>query len=625
MIFIIGGLMMYKRENKKKVFVLGIDGMDPVITEQLIKEGKMPNFSYLKTTGSYSTLKTVVPTETVVVWSSFATGLNPGDHGIFDFIMRSPQDYLPYLSLNEVSTVMGKMKIKSRRKGKSFWSIFSKNNVPSYIYFCPNTFPPERVFGRMLSGMGVPDILGTMGKFTFYTTKPLSDEDKDTIGRVIHVEPNDNIIESKLYGPRVANGDLCTESSVPLKIFISPKKNSASFELQRSHFSLKEGGWSSWQKVSFKISPFKKVYGIARFYLKSVKPEFELYCSPINFDPQKPIFPISYPKSFSRQLAKKIGFYYTQGMPHDTWALTEDRLGEKAFLELTDEILRENENILNEELKRFKKGAFFFYFETLDMVQHMFWRYLDTKHVLYEKNSQYKDTIFKYYEKLDNILGNILKELDEDTILIVLSDHGFSNFRRSVHLNRWLLENGYLFFKEGAKESKEFFGEVDWSKTKAYALGFGGIYLNRIGREHYGIVSGDEAKSLKQAISTGLAKLKDTKTGEMVVKNVYTNEEIFQGSYIKDAPDLFVGFNKGFRASWQTALGGAPSVLIEDNRRKWSGDHLIDSSLVPGVIFINKKVELKEPSILDIVPTILDLFSIKKPKEMSGKILFKNE
>ncbi len=625
LILIIGGIMMHKSAINKKVIVLGIDAMDPRITERLFHEGKLPNFSYLKTIGNYSHLTTTVPAESAVAWTSFSTGLNPGSHGIFDFIMLDPATYLPYLSLNEISTVKGKVKIQIRRKGETFWNIFSRNRIPCFIYFCPNTFPPDKILGKMLSGMGVPDLYGTMGRFSFYTMKELTDEDKDSQGRIIHVESKNNIIDTEIYGPKLASGKSTTESIIPLRIAFAPNGENISLEFQGKSLTLKENSWSDWQTLSFKINSFRKVYGIAKFYLKSISPEFNLYLSAINFDPQRPPFPVSYPHNYSKKLAKKIGFYYTLGMPHDAWALTEGKIDEKVFLEQADAILDDKEKILKEELGKFKGGIFFFYFDTLDMVQHTFWRYLDSRHPLYEKDPLYQDTIFRYYEKIDRIIGDILKSIDKDTILIILSDHGFSSFRRAVHLNRWLLENGYLFLKEGKNESKEFFEDIDWSKTKAYALGFGGIYLNRIGREYYGIVNKSEAQVLKQAIIKGLKGFHDPENGEKIVNNVYAQEDAFEGPYADNAPDIFVGFNAGYRASWQTALGGVPNLLIEDNKRKWSGDHLIDPALVPGVIFINKKINLKNPSIIDIAPTLLFLFDINKPKDISGKSLFRDE
>ncbi len=612
---------MHKPASKKRVIILGIDAMDPNITEELMKEGRLPNFSYLMRTGSYAHLATTMPSESIVAWSSFSTGLNPGGHDIFDFIMRDPANYIPYLALNEISNYRGRTEIKIRRKGEAFWNILSRNKIPCFIYFCPNTFPPEAVCGRMLSGMGVPDITGTMGKFSFYTTKMLSDEDKDSRGRIIQVAADKDIIQTGLYGPKVFSHGSIAESKAPLKIRLKPNEGGIEIYLQKEHFFLKRDGWSDWQRVSFKIGPFRKAHGIVRFYLKSIEPDFELYATPINFDPQRPLFPISYPKDYSGKLAEKTGLYYTQGMPHDTWALTENRVDEKVFLEHADEIISERERILNAELKEFKGGLFFFYFDTLDTIQHMFWRYLDPRHPLYERDSLYRDTVFKYYEKIDRIIGNVLKGNDKDTTLIILSDHGFSSFRRAVDLNRWLLENRYLYLKEKATEGRELFGDVDWSRTKAYALGFGGIYLNKAGREYCGIVNESEVSQLKGEIIKGLKELRDPKTGETAVKNIYTGGEIFRGPYANDGPDLFVGFNAGFRASWQTALGGMAPVLIEDNPKKWSGDHLIDSSLVPGVIFINKKIDFRSPSITGIASSILGLFDIPKPDEMSEGLL----
>ncbi|MDD5506108.1 MAG: alkaline phosphatase family protein, partial [Candidatus Omnitrophica bacterium] len=219
----------------------------------------------------------------------------------------------------------------------------------------------------------------------------------------------------------------------------------------------------------------------------------------------------------------------------------------------------------------------------------------------------------------------VLKGMDKDAVLIVLSDHGFASFRKSINLNRWLLNNNYLKLKKGKKEGGEFLEDVDWTKTRAYSLGFGGIYLNKIGRESSGIVPESEANALKQEIASGLENIKDPRTAEKAIHNIYFQEDIFQGPYIKEAPDLFVGFSDGFRASWQTALGAAPEALFEDNRKKWSGDHLIDSSIVPGVIFVNRKIKLSNPSIVDILPTILDYYGISRPESLDGKVLFKNE
>ncbi|PIQ88453.1 MAG: hypothetical protein COV72_08315, partial [Candidatus Omnitrophica bacterium CG11_big_fil_rev_8_21_14_0_20_42_13] len=615
---IITAVNMYKQKTMKKVIILGIDAMDPAITEQLIGEGRLPNFARLKEKGSFSLLSTSNPAESAVAWSSFFTGLNPGGHGIFDFVMRDPEKYSLYLSLNDISSGSIAPKVANRVKGESFWSILGKNKIPSYVYFCPNTFPAEKIPGKMISGMGVPDLLGLSGKFSYYTSLPLKAEDKDSRGRIIHVEPEKGVILSNIYGPKIMRNNRLKETEAGLKIVLNPAAREASIDFQNTSIILKEKEWSGWQKLSFDLGLFKKASGIARFYLKSVAPDFKLYMSPVNFDPRSPLFSISSPHDFAGELADKNGLFYTQGMPHDTWALSEDRLSDEEFLELADEVFNERKKILFNQLENYKSGLFFFYFDTLDALQHMFWRYMDEKHLLYESDSPYKEAIFNYYEKIDLILGEVLARIDSDTVLVVLSDHGFGPFYKSAHVNSWLRDNGFLALKNGRKEGKEFFEDVDWAKTSAYALGFGGIYLNLSGREKYGIVDGVEAQALKRRIKDKLKDWRDEEAGEPIVKDAYFNEDIFSGPYAAEGPDLFIGFRRGYRASWQTALGAAPEALIEINKKKWSGDHLVDPGLVKGVIFANRKIKAGEPSIIDIAPTVLGLFGVDKPRDMQG-------
>jgi predicted AlkP superfamily phosphohydrolase/phosphomutase len=627
LVLIIGGMMIFGgQNNKNKVIILGIDGMDPVITEKMINDGLLPNFAALRKKGSYFHLATTIPAESPVAWASFATGLDASGHGVFDFIMRNPQDYSLFLSFNESPLMKGKTEVKFRRKGEPFWSILSKNKVPCFIYFCPNTFPPEPIYGKMLSGMGTPDILGNMGRYSFYSTKLLPKDDLYSPGRTVKVEDNTGVVSAQLYGPKVLSAGLQTEATIPLKVILDPSAEKVLINFQGKSFFLAKDAWSDWQKMSFKIGPFSSVSGIAKFYLKSIKPEFELYVTPINFNPDKPPFPVSSPRGFSKKISGKVGYYHTLGMPVETWSLNEGRISEKVFLQQVDDVLNERKMILREELKSYKFGAFFFYFDTLDTIQHMFWRYLDDKNKSMQNDLRYKDTVYHYYEQIDQVVGEVIKVLDDSVTLIVLSDHGFGPFRRSVHLNRWLLEQGYLFLKNEANSNQEFLEGIDWSKTKAYALGFGGIYLNKVGREYYGIVDAAEEGQIKKELLNKLSGMIDPVTGEKIVNNVYSAELIYNGPYTKDAPDLFVGFKRGYRASWQTAIGGmSDAALIEDNSKKWSGDHFFDPKEVPGVIFINKEIKLNNPSIIDIASILFSVFGIAKPEAVNEKVLSNDE
>ncbi|MCM8791095.1 MAG: alkaline phosphatase family protein [Candidatus Omnitrophica bacterium] len=613
--FIVKGVFMKTSAFDKRIIILGFDAMSPEIIEPMMKEGRLPNFARLKEAGSYSRISTSNPPQSPVAWSAISTGKNPGKNGIFDFIVRDPKTYRMDLSLAKVE---GGKAVKTQ-KARSLWQYLSDKDVESVVLACPVTFPPDKIRGRMLSGMGVPDILGTEGTFTFYTSENISD-DKDIGGKVFHLRKSD-VMVANLIGPKVAGlGAKPDNVKVPFKVTLTAA-DGAIIEFQKQKTVLRTGEWSPWQEVSFDIGFLKKARGIFKFYLVSVKPEFRLYISPINFDPREPLFPISYPKSYSKELAEKIGLYHTQGMPMDTWAVNELRLAEGPFLEQADEILRERKAMLDLELSRLEKGVLFCYFETPDIIQHMFWRYRDEGHPLHAADlpPEYKETIERYYIKMDRILGEVMETAGKQDTIIALSDHGFATFRRAVHVNSWLKANGYLVLKNPYAESgAELLADVDWSKTKAYAIGFGAVYVNQKGRERDGIVSaGDETERLKNEIVQRLAGWIDKKYNQPVVSRVYKREEIFWGDNAAATPDLYIGFNNGYRASWQTAMGGSPEGLIEDNLKKWSGDHLIDPALVPGVIFSNKKITKKAVSLYDVAPTVLKV-SGYSDKELKG-------
>jgi len=607
-------ITMGKKEPKfnKKIIVLGFDGLSSEIIEPMMEEGKLPHFSRLKEKGSYGSLTTTNPAQSPVAWAGFATGQNPGKNGIFDFIIRDPKTYSLDLSLSNIEKGKAKRVIKS----KCFWQYTSEKRVPTVVIGCPITFPPDKIYGRMLSGIGVPDILGTEGTFTFYTTESLS-KDKNIGGKIFQIKKSP-IINVNLIGPRVSAGGKDENAKVPFRVFLQKDQDKIIVEYHHNKFELKRGQWSDWQEVSFKLGLFKRMKGIFKFYLVECDDEFKLYISPINFNPRKPYFPISYPKRYSKELVRNIGLYYTQGMPMDTWAVNEKRLTEEPFLEQVNEVLREKKAMLDYELNKFNRGVLFCYFESPDIIQHMFWRYTDPEHPLYEEDAtqKYKQMIQSWYKKMDDILGDVLQKIDKEDTVIVLSDHGFATFRRAVHLNSWLRKNGYLELKnQYAEFGAESLTDIDWSKTKAYAIGFGAIYINQQGRERDGIVSpGRETKVLKEGIAQKLKQWVDEKHRKPIVSEVYAREDIFWGEYASQTPDLYVGFNIGYRASWQTALGAVPKELIEDNLKKWSGSHLFDPNLIPGIIFLNKKITKENPSIYDITPTIMKIIGYDEEK-----------
>ncbi|MFB0527122.1 MAG: alkaline phosphatase family protein, partial [bacterium] len=525
-----------------------------------------------------------------------------------------------------------KPSVVCNRKGISFWQIASRNGLACVVLQAPVTFPPEKVVGgKLLSGLGVPDIRGTQGTFSYYGTDVRKDGDTEMGGKISKVKVKDRKIKTIIYGPRNRLSRRREDILVPLEIEIISDKQ-AIIKVQDREEKLNVGDWSNWFVIKFKMNPLIKVYGMGRFYLISIKPDFRLYLCPINFYPKKPPFPISYPESFCRKLAEEIGLYKTLGWAIDTWALSENRIDEKTFLEDLFYTMDQRQEIMMNMLEKKNFDLFIFIFQASDRVQHMFWRLIDETHPAYdrEKAEKYGDAILKVYQKMDEIVGEVMPFVDENTTLFVISDHGFHPFKKAVNLNTWLVKNGYMtLLSEKGKEYKledlfgrgEFWPNVDWQRSKAYALGLGCIYVNLKGREIYGIIEpGDEYNGLKEEIATKLKKLTDPVTGKKVIVDVYKRENIYEGEYLNEAPDLVVGFNEGYRVSWQTALGGIPADVIVENKSNWSGDHCsFDPSITKGIFLSNKKFNRESPSIIDIAPTVLEIFNLPIPEEMDGE------
>lgn len=617
---IMGGTMLFKHAQPgKKVVILAVDALDPRIVERLLASGDLPHLASLRDRGAYSRLKTTVPSETVVAFTTIATGVGPEKHGIFDFVMRDPATYAPYLSLTDIRNRAGRVTVSTRRTAQTLWEYLSSRGKESRVYFYPNTFPPDKIKGVMLSGMGVPDITGTMGRYSFYTGDPLEVDDPQARGKTVRL-PDQDRVDTFVFGPRVVRGAAAEEATVPLRIVLDRAARRAGLTLGRRSFLLAEGTWSPWQKVRFRLGPFRHAAGLTRFFLASASP-LKLYAAPVQFDPEKPLFPVSHPAGYARETARRNGFYATLGMPHDTWGMSESRLDEQAFLSAADELLSVRAGLCLSELRKQRSGLFVFYFDTLDVLQHLFWRFIDPRHPLHAPGSRYAGVIDDYYRRIDRVVGTVLERCGPDTTVLVLSDHGFGGFRRAVHLNHWLMQKGYLsrVAQPGGRSDA---GVIDWQRTRAYAMGFGEIYLNLAGREAQGIVRPAEAPALEEEIMRGLADLRDPADGQPAVGAVYRYREFCSGPLPAEAPDLYVGFRDGYRASWQTALGGVPGGLIEDNARVWSGDHLCDPAAVPGVFFSSRKLSVPDPSVYDVFRTVCADLEVAPPEGVRGRDIF---
>lgn len=596
---IMGVMSLGGVKKTNKVIILGFDGMDPNVLQKGWESGRFPNLKKLRDNGYFSPLQTVVPPQSPVAWASFITGDDPSKHGVYDFIERDPSNY----GLNLVFS--GNDKNTTTLHSTPFWEKTTASRVPVTVLFLPDTFePPKTLTGEMISGMGVPDVLGTQGTFTLFTTKKYPTNDYTWRGKVISVSKV-KTINTNIEGPKYNSGTHTKVSTIPLKIRIVDDK-SVEIMVQNQTFSIQKGEFSDWKKLEFSIDFFTKVKGIVKFYLKNTAPDFELYMSPINFDPETPFKPISTPKSFSAKLSKEMGLYSTLGLPHDTWALEENVFDENAFLKQADSILSERRRIYYSKLEKYNNGIFFAYFGMPDTISHMFWRFLN------DPTSPYHDTINQYYDKMDEIVGQTLSKIDRDTTLIILSDHGFYSFDYEMNVNTFLLKNGYLVLKNGKKGTGPLFDSVDWSKTKAYAAGYNSVFFNISGRESGGIVDQNDVSNLQKEIISKFMEEENQLTHEKIMKHVYTRQEMGISTDDSYAPDLILGFYKGTRSSWDSAIGATTVDVIQKRTYKWSGDHLFDPTEVPGVLFSNKKLGLKNPKITEVMPNVLKMVGISR-------------
>jgi predicted AlkP superfamily phosphohydrolase/phosphomutase len=611
----------YRRALTKKIVFLGLDGLDPRLTERLMDEGKLPNLARLRADGSYSRLRTTFPALSPVAWSTFATGVSPAKHNIFDFLDRSLKSYLPRLSSARVGQParvlrvgrwripLSRPPIDLRRKSRPFWKILGDQGIDCTILRVPITFPPEKFDGRLLSAMCTPDLKGTQGSFSQFTTR--IEKAAYENGSRYPLRRRADGFAGEIEGP----ADTFLDNAPTLRIPFQVALRAGAYELlvQGRRIPLEPGVYTDWQRLAFRTAIGVKAAGLVRFLATETEPEFSLYMTPVQIDPERPAMPISHPPYYAAYLANLLGSYATVGMAEDTWALNEGVIDEDAFLRQAWDIFAEREAMFRTALENTRRGVVACVFDTSDRIQHMFYRRLGTSH-------PHSGVIENMYRRMDSLVGQAMAAADSGTTLFVLSDHGFCAFRRGVNINAWLRDNGYLHLKNGDRQSGSFFEGVDWSRTRAYALGLGGFYLNMKGRESLGIVETGDAPQLKAEMVARLCALRDG-DGAIPIRNVYATDSLYRGPYLDAAPDFIVGYSDGYRCSWEAAVGKVSALAIEDNSKAWSGDHCVDPVLVPGVLFSNRKIAAQDPGIEDLAPSALQLFGLQPPAWMEGKPL----
>ncbi len=717
---------------RRRVVVLGFDGADPKLIRQYMAQGDLPNLKALTRRGAFRDLKITNPPQTPVSWASFMSGWNPGRTQIFDFLRRDVKTYKPSFALNEESSrrvlfggwnrwaagvgslllvlllgtaLRGLVRRGSRtawlassgavglaaaaaafaavghlvpdrvpwplnhRQGKPFWEYAADAGLRCLVFRVPDTFPAEPFAdGRLLAGLGVPDMRGRVGTPYVFTTDPsLTAGDNEFSVEIVPV-PYDietGLVTVSVQGPfnkpfyEYALADAqqgCTDPAlkeklrtqaeerlqkagvkptvdVPLTLAQDAVAGTVSLELQGQKATLKKGQWSDWMEVEFAFNRVLRLKGLVRFYLMQGPPDLRLYMCPIQFHPADHGIPLSYPRDYAEKLLRRFGCYKTMGWAVDTWTISSGLADEEQFLGDMYQTEGAYERMMRDLLKDGDWDLYVQVYEFTDRAAHVLWRYLDERHPLYDgaKAPIYREALRQTYVYMDKIVGEAAAALPPDTDLLVLSDHGFASFRKEVNYNRWLVDRGYmtlsadtgvLTLQDLFDDNRLLFKNVDWSRTRAYALGLGNVYVNLKGREAHGIVEpGRDYAALCADLQREMPKIVDPETGELPVFKVYQRDEIYRGYDPGVIPDLRVTNAPGYRVSWQTSLGGVPDALVTPNNKPWSGDHCsLDPSFVPGAFFLSRPVG-RDPDMLDVAPTVLDLLAVPVPKEMEGRSL----
>jgi predicted AlkP superfamily phosphohydrolase/phosphomutase len=559
-----------------RTIILGFDAFDPITFEKLIDRGLLPNLSRMVDVDGYRRFEVSNPPQSEVSWTSIATGLNPGGHGIFDFVHRDPESYVPYVSLLPTKRGLGGIQYVPPFTAGTFFDQAARKGYPAVSLWWPATFPtrPDSLV-KTLPGLGTPDILGKLGVGTIFSTAQDTANGGKKTAREILRSNKSNHFQSFLKGPSRKKGGGEEASTLALELEVLDEQR-AQLKIGNLSLELTLGKWSQIFELSFKMGTFVKIHALTRVILTSISPEVNLYFLPLQINPLHSPWHYGTPPNFVKNVWNSSGPFLTIGWPQDTTGLEDGCITDQQFLDLCDSVFETRERILIDQINSFSEGVLASVFDSLDRVQHMFWR-------------DRPDIIESWYIKLDGLVGRveelIKKQGLEKPRMLIVSDHGFANFNYKVHLNRWLIDNEYLVSKYD--QTSGVLADVDWVTSQAYGLGLNSIYLNRIGREGKGQVNANQVKHLTAQIKEQLLTWK-APGGENVIQRVMTNSEAFSGPLSQHGPDLLVGYSPGFRASAQTGLGEWEEDSIEQNQDHWGADHCIDPKSVPGVLFSNQ-------------------------------------
>lgn len=625
---------------KGRVIILGFDGVEPSIVESMIAAGELPNLAKLKETGTFKPLSTANPPQSPTAWSSFTTCKSPGNHGVYDFLRRTAANYLPGVGfgsaqqavLSADGSLQQPAQFESIRKGDSFWLTADRQGARCKLLVVPFAYPAEDLSqGCMLCGLGVPDLRGTTSTFYSFSDQ-YSKEESVSGGIQFPLIFNGGAAKVTVPGAR---NPLVRRSSEPgaytqaeLTFTVDRDAHAVEITLPSETVTVKEGEWTKWVEWTFEVTPKFTVKAISRFYVLQAGEHVKIYMACLQFDPRNPYMRMSTPASYSGEVADRFGLYKTIGWIYDTHALRQDALLEDTFLEDTEQTMAFREKVALDELDRGEFDMLIAAWTATDRVAHLFWRFRDPKHPLYteEGAKKYGRAVEDTYVRMDQIVGKVVERMQENDLLMVMSDHGFHSFRTGFNVNTWLIRNGYLAVKgqtdaATAVNDQAYLQGYDWAKSKAYSLGLGSIFLNLKGREGQGTVDPGDADAIIEEIRQKLLTVTDPDTKEKVFSAIYTRAE-YKGVASDDAPDIQLGYAEGYQSTKDTVKGSAPAGLFEPNTDKWSGEHASsDVALTPGIFFSNRNIGETAPHIVDLGVTALRYLGADVPEDFEGKNL----
>ncbi len=626
-------------ETPGRVIMLGFDGVEPRVIEEMLGRGELTNLAKLRDQGGFYDLASSIPPQSPVAWNSFGTCKNPGGHNIFDFVRRDPRGKFgpsPYVGTGRLDppkfgpdgTVTAPAQGLNYRKGTPFWSVADAQGRKSKIINVPFVFPADKLKnGFMICGLGVPDLRGTTSTYfslsdTFDDARLKADISGGQRARLSFDGAGTAVFSAP--GPRntqYAFGDPRAYAKSDIRFQVDRKGGRGKAESGGKSVELVPGQWSEWLELHFQVTGKYTVEGVTRFYPFEIsETAVRVYMACMQFHPKAPYVPFTAPDDFSAEIAERFGLFKTVGWSFDTHALSQGDLDEDAFLKDVEQTMAWHEKLTLDELDRGGADLFISAWTATDRVGHMFWRFRDPKHPIYDGGApeRFAKALEMTYKKADEITGKVMARIKEGDTLFVLSDHGFGTWRTGFDLNAWLRDNGYLAVSDPVKAAGGFLLGIDWAKTRAYSVGISSLYLNVRARETAGIVDPGAADKTAAELRDKLLQVKDPATGQAVFTDLHLRT-VYKGEAVADAPDLSLGYNTAYQSGKNCALGGVGDKLFSPNDDKWSGEHAsTEYTLCPGMLFSNRKLAKDKPHIQDLGVTALKLMGADVPGDYEG-------